>query len=139
MVPTNKWGRAFWRDFGERVGSTFLGALLACITLTGTTPVDWTDAAAVWAVLGVPTATAVIKALLANMANPETGASLLASPPGPVEHGYVSAAVAIIAGLGVLLVALLTAAPSWALLLGVLALAVVIVACGPRVVARLRM
>lgn len=80
---TSKWSRAYWSDLAERVGATLLGALLGCITLTSTTPVDWTDAKAVWAVLGIPTAVSLIKGLLANMAAPESGPSLLPSPPAP--------------------------------------------------------
>lgn len=80
----NKWSGRFWADLAERVGFTFLGALLGCVALTGSTPVDWTDAAAVWAVIGVPTLVALIKGLMANMAVPESGASALPVPPGPV-------------------------------------------------------
>lgn len=79
----NKWSRNFWIDLAERVGSTFLGALLGVLTLVGATPVDWTDAKAVWAVLGVPTVVSLIKGLLANLGDPESGASLVPAPPGP--------------------------------------------------------
>lgn len=76
---TSKWNRAFLVDLAERVGSTFLGALLATLTLVDTTPVNWGDAHAVWAVLGVPTLVSLIKGLLANMANPDTGAAIVAA------------------------------------------------------------
>lgn len=84
MTAGSKWSKAFWSDLGERVGATFGGALLAMITLTGSTPVDWTDGKALWAVLGVPTATSLLKGLLANLRDGDTGASLLSAPPGPV-------------------------------------------------------
>lgn len=79
----NKWSKQFWVDLAERVGSTFVGALLAAITLTGATSVDWSNGAAIWAVLGVPTVVSFLKGLLANLADPESGASLVPFPPGP--------------------------------------------------------
>lgn len=84
MTVRNKWSKAFFIDLAERVGSTFVGALLATLTLTGTTPVDWTDGAAVWAVLGVPTVVSLLKGLLANAASPESGASAVPAPEGPL-------------------------------------------------------
>ena len=82
---TNKWGAAYWKDLGERVGATFLGALLATATLTGTTAVDWTDAQAIWAVLGVPTAVSLIKGLLVNLPGDEPSASFADVPSAPTE------------------------------------------------------
>jgi len=70
-MASNKWGKRYWGDLGERVGSTFLGALLGTITLTSSTPVDWGDQKAIWATLGVPTAVSLIKGLLRNMATDE--------------------------------------------------------------------
>ena len=78
-----KWNKRYFADLAERVGSTFLGALLGTLTLTGTTPVDWTDGKVIWAVLGIPTAVSLIKGLLANLGDPESGASILPAPPGP--------------------------------------------------------
>ena len=83
MSAYNKWNKAFWIDLAERVGATFVGALLATLTLVGATPVDWTDAAAVWAVLGVPTVVSLLKGLLANLASPGSGASAVPAPEGP--------------------------------------------------------
>lgn len=80
---TSKWNKRFFADLAERVAATFLGALLTAITVTGGTPVDWTDGKVVWAILGVPTLFSLIKGLLANMSEPESGASLLPAPPGP--------------------------------------------------------
>lgn len=71
MDKYGKWGQAYWADLAERVGSTFLGALLTVLTVTGSTPVDWSDAGVVWAILGVPTLVSLVKGLLANMAGPD--------------------------------------------------------------------
>lgn len=79
----SKWSKTFWVDLTERVGATFLGALLTVLTVTGSTPIDWNDAQVVWTILGVPTAVSLIKGLLANLADPESGASLAPHPPGP--------------------------------------------------------
>ena len=65
---SNKWSKEFWVDLAERVGSTFVGALLATFALTEATPVDWSDAQAVWLVLGVPTLVSLLKGLSANLA-----------------------------------------------------------------------
>jgi hypothetical protein len=83
MTVRNKWSKAFFIDLAERVGATFVGALLATLTLVGATPVDWSDGQAVWAVLGVPTVVSLLKGLLANLASPESGASVVPAPEGP--------------------------------------------------------
>lgn len=73
----NKWGPSFWEDLAERVGATLVGAVLAAITVTGTTPVDWNNAAVVWSIIGVPTVVALLKGLLANLGGAEPTASLV--------------------------------------------------------------
>jgi hypothetical protein len=83
----SKWSKNYWSDLAERVVSTFIQALLGCLVLTGATPVDWSDGKAIWAVLGVPTAVALLKGLLANMADGESGPSLLPAPPAPEVKG----------------------------------------------------
>lgn len=99
---TNKWSTEFWIDLSERVVATFLGALLTVFTVTQTTPLDWSDGAVVWTVLGVPTLVSLIKGLLANLADPASGASAVPHPPGPdVEGGY-----ALLGALGVGLIVL---------------------------------
>lgn len=110
MATTNKWSKAFFVDLGERVGATFLGALLTVFTATETTPLDWTDGQAVWTLLGVPVLFALIKGLLANIKDPESGASFVNAPPGPVlvdEAGVSSILGALGIGLLVLGVILL--------------------------------
>jgi hypothetical protein len=79
-----KWTKKFAVDLAERVFATFLGALTTALALVEGTPIDWSDGQAVWTVLGVPVVFALIKGLLANLAAPETGASLIPeAPPGP--------------------------------------------------------
>jgi hypothetical protein len=80
---TSKWSKAFWYDLGERVASTFLGALLAYITTDNT--LEHFGFEQLWPILILPTALSLIKGLLANLASPNSGASLISAPPGPVE------------------------------------------------------
>lgn len=77
MSTNSKWGSKFWTDLAERVGATFIGALLAMLTLANQTPVDWTDAEAVWIVLGLPTVVALLKGLLINLKGPDPSPSLV--------------------------------------------------------------
>lgn len=79
---TSKWNRAYWSDLAERVGETFLGALLTTSILTGATSVDWSDEKAVWAVLGAPTGFKLVTGLMANLAKKNTfGANLRSGLP----------------------------------------------------------
>jgi hypothetical protein len=80
---TSKWSKAFWLDLGERVASTFLGALLAYLVTDNT--LEKVDFDQLWPVIVLPTLVSLIKGLLANLASPESGASLIKAPPGPVE------------------------------------------------------
>jgi hypothetical protein len=86
---TSKWSKAFWYDLGERVASTFLGALLAYIVTDNALERVGFDQ--LWPVIILPTLVSLIKGLLANMASPASGASLVPSPPGPVEVDRTSA------------------------------------------------
>ena len=97
----NKWSKQFFLDLGERVGATFVAALLGLVTLSATTRVDWTDWNYLWPVVGVPTLVSLLKGFLANVADPESGASLLPAPPGPVvnEGGYTDILYVVGAGL----------------------------------------
>lgn len=90
-VASEKWGRGFWADWGERTGSTFLEALATLIVMDNILEKhDWDTT--LWPILVVPTLLAAIKGLLANMKDQSTGASLLPGPPGPVidDHGISS-------------------------------------------------
>ena len=77
------WSGEFWADLGERVLASFLGGVLALLGTAGATPLDWNDPALLWSVVGLPTAFSLVKGLLANVANAESGPSLLPSPPAP--------------------------------------------------------
>jgi ABC-type amino acid transport system permease subunit len=104
----NKWTKAFWVDLAERVGATFLGAVLGLLTLSGTTTVDWTNWNYIWTVVGLPVAFSLLKGLLANLKDPESGASMVDAPPGPVlENGATDILYAAGAALVLLAVVLL--------------------------------
>jgi hypothetical protein len=79
---SSKWSKGFWMDLGERVGSTFLGALLAYIVTDNV--LERPDFGQLWYILALPTLVSLIKGLLANMTSPKSGASLVSAPPGPV-------------------------------------------------------
>lgn len=82
-VAPEKWSARFWLDLAERVGSVFLYSVLTVLTTYGIADIkalpleDW------WPILFLPAVLSFVKGLLANMANPESGASWLPSPPGP--------------------------------------------------------
>jgi hypothetical protein len=116
----NRWTKAYWYDLAERVASTFLGALLAYIVTDNV--LDRVSFDQLWPVLILPTLVSLIKGLLANMVEPRSGASMLPSPPGPIEVnrtesgrgsldalGYVLAAIGII----LILIDLLTLTAGW--------------------------
>jgi hypothetical protein len=79
----NRWTKAYWYDLAERVASTFLGALLAFLVTDNV--LDNIGIEQLWPVLILPTLVSLIKGLLANMVEPRSGASMLPSPPGPIE------------------------------------------------------
>lgn len=106
----NKWSKKFFIDLAERVGSTFLGALLTLVAMDNILEgPDWDTT--LWPILVLPTLVSLLKGLLANMAAPETGASLVPdSPPGPKvnpEGGATDVLYALGIALIVLAVALL--------------------------------
>ncbi len=75
----NKWSRRYFSDLAERVGST---AIYGAISLLTAAQLDL-SLERVWPIVGLPVALALLKGLLANLSAPESGASLLPSPPGP--------------------------------------------------------
>ena len=79
---TRKWSKGYWMDLGERVTFTFLGALLAYIVTDNV--LERPDFDELWGILVLPTLVSLIKGLLANLVNPESGASFISAPPGPV-------------------------------------------------------
>jgi hypothetical protein len=77
MEPNSKWGKKYWTDLAERVGSTAVGAVLSTLVVTGSTPVDWADEKVVWAIIGVPTLVSLLKGLLVNLGGNEPTASVV--------------------------------------------------------------
>lgn len=77
----NKWNKNFWIDYGERVLYTLLYAVLTLVTsVAAFDDVNWP---VLWTTVGLPVVLMAIKGLLANLADPETGASGLPHPPAP--------------------------------------------------------
>lgn len=91
-MSTGKWGKAFWADLAERVGSTLVGALLGVFTLTGTTPIDWSDGKVVWTILGVPTVVSLLKGLLSNLPGDLPSSSVVGVTSTPVSAEKVALA-----------------------------------------------
>lgn len=84
------WTIAFWKDAGERVMSTALESLLGIMLATGfdlNNLLSWTG---VWKGVTAVTAIALIKALLAGLANPNTGASLGTTHPADIVEALVT-------------------------------------------------
>lgn len=79
---SHKWSSTFWADLAERVGSTAIYGLIAVLTGDATGAVS-NEPKVWWAVVGLPTVLSLFKGLLANMASPNSGPSLLPSPPAP--------------------------------------------------------
>lgn len=107
MATTNKWTKKFLVDLAERVGATFVGALIAVFsadqsgTIVGS-PEQW------WVLVGLPTLLSLLKGVLANLGAPETGASLVPeSPPGPKVNPEQGAAVLGALGLGLIVLSVL--------------------------------
>jgi hypothetical protein len=79
--PRSKWSRTYWADLGERVASTFLGALIpAAIAAGNLASLDWVNAVEL---AGSAAGISLLKGLLANLADAESGPSLLPAPPAP--------------------------------------------------------
>lgn len=76
------WSGTFWADLGERVASSALGGVLAMITADAAGVADY-SVRAWWVLAGIPAATSLVKGLLANLKDSESGPSLLPAPPAP--------------------------------------------------------
>ncbi|MBO9523409.1 MAG: hypothetical protein J7518_17915 [Nocardioidaceae bacterium] len=78
MTPYNKWSRHYFADLAERVGTTTIYGLIAVLTGDATGAVS-NDPKVWWTVVGLPTVLSVLKGVLSNLADDETGPSLLPS------------------------------------------------------------
>ena len=80
-----KWSASFWADWGERVLAVLLYTTIGFITTLAQTGLSLEN---LWPAVGtailLPVLLSALKGLLANVANPESGASVLSPPPGPV-------------------------------------------------------
>lgn len=74
------WTSAFWCDLAERVATTALYGLIAMLTADASGAISG-DPRQWWLIVGLPTALAFFKGVLANLKDDETGASLLSDPP----------------------------------------------------------
>lgn len=84
------WTIAFWKDAGERVISTALESLLGIMLATGFDLNNLLSWAGVWKGVTAVTAIALIKALLAGLANPNTGASLGTTHPVDIVEALIT-------------------------------------------------
>lgn len=102
---TSKWSTAYFADLGERVASTAIYGGITLLTANGVTDVT-TELG--WTIVGLPTVLALLKGLLANLKDSESGASLLPSPPGPEVNEDGNANLwTIVLTLGALVLALI--------------------------------
>lgn len=77
----SKWNRTYFADLSERVVSTFIVTLIPMwVTAGNVAHLDFVNALEV---AGSAAGLSLLKGLLANMANPESGPSLLPAPPAP--------------------------------------------------------
>lgn len=77
----SKWGAAYWADLGERAGASAVGGALTMITADASGVADYSPRAW-WILVGIPTATALLKGLLVNLGG--------GSAPSPSVVGVVS-------------------------------------------------
>jgi len=81
---SGRWSGGFFADLGERTAST---AGYGVITVLTSTKITEVTPELGWTIIGLPTVLCLIKGLLANLKDSESGASLLPAPPGPdVQH-----------------------------------------------------
>lgn len=81
----SKWSKTYWADLAERVGSTFIVTLIPMwVTAGNVAHLDFVNALEV---AGSAAGLSLLKGLLANMADGESGPSLLPSPPAPEVQG----------------------------------------------------
>lgn len=76
-----KWTTAYWSDLAERVGATFIGALIAMLTADASgaisgSPQQW------WLIVGLPTVLSALKGLLMNLKSGDPSASMVDTSSG---------------------------------------------------------
>jgi hypothetical protein len=76
----DRWSRTYWVDLGERVGSVIVYGLITWFTLASTTSLDLKQ---LWPTVALPAILSLLKGLGANLADPESGPSLVPAPPAP--------------------------------------------------------
>jgi hypothetical protein len=81
---TSKWSKAFWSDLAERVGATLVYSIITLITMDNV--LERLDMATLWPIVVLPTLLSLLKGVVANMRDSDSGASMLNAPPGPVLH-----------------------------------------------------
>jgi hypothetical protein len=77
-----KWSRAYFADLLERVVTTALYGVVTMLTADASGAISGSGRQW-WLVVGLPTALAGIKGILANIASPDSGPSALPAPPAP--------------------------------------------------------
>lgn len=73
-MNSNKWGRAYWTDLGERVGASAVGGALTMIAADSSGIADYSTRAW-WVIVGIPSATSLLKGLLVNLGGSQPTAS----------------------------------------------------------------
>lgn len=78
----SKWTKSYAVDLAERVLSTALYGLIVMLTADASGAVSG-SAQQWWLIVGLPTVLSLVKGLLANLADADSGASAVPAPPGP--------------------------------------------------------
>lgn len=78
----NKWSTSFWSDLGERAGRVLVYGLVTMFTADGTGAISG-NVQQWWLIVGLPVVLSLLASIGGNLKDPESGASLLPSPPGP--------------------------------------------------------
>lgn len=76
------WSSTYFANLGERVASSALGGALTMVTADAAGVADYSTRAW-WVLVGIPAATSLLKGLLANLKDSDSGPSLLPAPPAP--------------------------------------------------------
>lgn len=84
----NKWGKDYWIDLGERVGSTLVYGLITLLAANNITDLDPETA---WAIVGLPTVLSALKGLAVNLKDDVPTASIVGvtSDRDGVQQGAV--------------------------------------------------